>query len=290
MTGTGTGGGRRVEMVMGTAVGIDVRTPLPPRLLDRLLDGVFGWLRWVDDTFSTYRPGSPISRLARAEPAGLLPDAHEIPEIREVLERCAELRETTGGYFDAYAGGRLDPSGYVKGWAAERVSGALAAAGATDHCVNAGGDVRVRGWAGPGTAWRIGIRHPHRDVVCKVLAARDLAVATSGSYARGPHIIDPHRARAVTEPGSVTVAGPDLAVADAYATALYAMGSMRARSFALPEPYDFLIITDDGRGLSTPGFARHVITPSPARVRPPTQPDVRRAEGQASGCRDRYST
>ncbi len=70
-------------------------------------------------------------------------------------------------------------------------------------------------------------------------------------------ISHPRAGRPVTDLGSVTVVGPDLAVADAYATALYAMGPLRARAFSLPEAYEFLIITDDGRGLSTPGFSHY---------------------------------
>jgi thiamine biosynthesis lipoprotein len=244
-------GSHRVEMVMGMPIGIDIRTALPQRELRSLLDDTYEWLRQVDGTFSTYKTDSQVSRLARGE------KIDPSPEVVEVLGRCAEMRASTGGFFDAYAGGTLDPSGYVKGWAAERVSRALTAAGAVDHCVNAGGDVRVRGSARPGVAWRVGIRDPRRDVVCKVVFAHDLAVATSGGYARGAHIIDPHTGRPATDLGSVTVVGPDLAIADAYATALYAMGPLRARAFRLPEAYEFLIITGDGRGLSTPGFSHY---------------------------------
>jgi len=52
-----------------------------------------------------------------------------------------------------------------------------------------------------------------------VVAATDLAVATSGAYERGAHILDPHTGRppAGVLSVSVTVAGPDLATADAYA-------------------------------------------------------------------------
>lgn len=244
-------GAHRVETVMGTPIGIDIRTALPQRELRSMLDDAFAWLRWVDGTFSTYKPDSQISRLARGEKVDLS------PEVVEVLDRCAEMRASTDGFFDTHAGGTLDPSGYVKGWAVEKVSRRLTAAGAVDHFVNAGGDVRVRGSARPGVAWRVGIRDPRHDVVRTILFAHDLAVATSGGRAHGGHIIDPHAHRSVTDPGSVTVVGPDLAVADAYATALYAMGPLRARAFIVPATYNFLIITGDGRSLSTPGFSHY---------------------------------
>ena len=136
-------GARRVEHVMGTAITMDVRDDLEAVALQAALDDAFGWLRWVDDTFSTYKPDSQVSRLGRGELA--LRECH--PMVRAVLERCEKLRDLTHGYFDARAraGRALDPSGLVKGWAVEQASELLAAAGAVNHCANAGGDVALRG-------------------------------------------------------------------------------------------------------------------------------------------------
>ena len=53
---------------------------------------------------------------------------------------------------------------------------------------------------------------------------------------------------------SVTVVGPDLATADAYATAAFAMGVDGPRWTAGLDGYDALTILADGRVLSTPGF------------------------------------
>lgn len=109
-----------------------------------------------------------------------------------MLARCADLWGDTDGYFDAYATGRWDPSGYVKGWAAQVASDRLVAAGAGQHCLNAGGDVRVRGHSSSGQPWRIGVRHPwDASATCLVLTGTDLAVATSGVYERGHHVLIP---------------------------------------------------------------------------------------------------
>jgi FAD:protein FMN transferase len=173
---------------------------------------VFAWLRWVDATFSTYRADSEISRLDRGE----LDDLH--PLVREVLARCEALRRETHGYFDPRAGGRLDPSGYVKGWAVERA----AAFGRGRFMIDAGGDVVLRG------TWRVGVRHPHeRDKLAAAITVSDCAVATSGAYERGAHVIDPHTGRPATGLSSVTVVGRDLGTADAYATAAFAAGDPR---------------------------------------------------------------
>src|SRR6266511_4231496 len=123
----------RVERVMGTMVSLRLRDPAPTALLDRVL----AWLHRVDQIFSTYRADSQISRLAR----GAVTLDRCDPDVRLVLALCERLRETSGGYFDAWAAGpgRLDPSGVVKGWSVEVASELLAAGGAADHLINAGG-------------------------------------------------------------------------------------------------------------------------------------------------------
>ncbi|GAB3861169.1 hypothetical protein GCM10029963_65230 [Micromonospora andamanensis] len=147
---------RRVEHVMGTPVSLDIADDRPPTVLAARADEVFAWLREVDARFSTYRPDSEVCRFDRGEL--LLSEASA--DLRRVLERCADLWGATDGFFDAYATGGLDPSGYVKGWAVQVASDRLRAAGIDNHCLNAGGDVRVRGHSSTGLPWRIGVRHP----------------------------------------------------------------------------------------------------------------------------------
>lgn len=207
---------------MGTVFTLDVRAPGVPA---RAVDGAVAWLHRVDAVFSTYRPDSEVSRLGRGE---LALDSCSA-DVRAVLARCAELSAETGGFFSARPGGTLDPSGYVKGWAIERASELLRAAGSTNHCVNGGGDVQCVGEAAPGRPWRIGITHPARpgDLAGIVAGAAgaDLAVATSGTAERGAHVLDPHTGRPPEGLLSVTVIGTRLADVDAYATAAFAMGT-----------------------------------------------------------------
>jgi len=212
-------------------------------------DAAFAWLRFVDTTFSTYRPDSEVCRLDRGELA--LGEAH--PLVREVLARCERLRARTGGYFDARAAGRLDPAGLVKGWAVDRAAALLSEAGARRFCVNAGGDVVVRG--GP---WRVGVQHPReRDRIAAVLSLTDAAVATSGAYERGEHIVDPLAGRPARGALSVTVIGRDLATADAYATAAFAMGERGPAWTARLRGCGAMTILAGDRVLYTERFLRH---------------------------------
>jgi thiamine biosynthesis lipoprotein len=88
-----------------------------------------------------------------------------------------------------------------------------------------------------------------------VLEAEDLAIATSGEYLRGQHVLDPHTGKPATGILSVTVTGPDLATADAYATAAFAMGERLAPHWlARLRGYESLIILSDERVLSTPSL------------------------------------
>ncbi|MGC4804254.1 FAD:protein FMN transferase [Micromonospora sp. DT233] len=231
---------------MGTAISLDLADDLPAARLDALADDVFDWLREVDARFSTYRADSEVCRFDRGEV--LLSEASAA--LRAVLERCAELWGDTDGFFDAYATGRLDPSGYVKGWAAQVASDRLLASGAANHCLNAGGDVRVRGLSAGGRPWRVGVRHPWEPMsTCLVLAGTDLAVATSGVYERGAHVLDPRRGAPATGLRSVTVVGPDLGVADAYATAAVAMGTAGIGWLDRLPGHLHAVVTDDGRCL-----------------------------------------
>ena len=54
----------------------------------------------------------------------------------------------------------------------------------------------------------------------------------------------------------MTITGPELATADAYATAAFAMGEDGPGWTASLAGYEALTILADGRVLSTPGFPR----------------------------------
>jgi thiamine biosynthesis lipoprotein len=57
-----------------------------------------------------------------------------------------------------------------------------------------------------------------------VVALTDMSVATSGSYERGPHIVDGRTRQPAHGLTSVSVIAEDLTVADVLATTVYAMG------------------------------------------------------------------
>jgi thiamine biosynthesis lipoprotein len=234
---------------MGTVFSIDIR---PPGLDEAAVEEAVQWLHQVDATFSTYRLDSQVNRLARGE----LALAECTPDVVTVLQRCAELEGETGGFFSARSDGTLDPSGYVKGWAIQAASDMLLTAGSTNHCVNGGGDVQCAGDSAPGQPWRIGIAHPHQpgDLVA-VVAGSGIAVATSGTAERGTHVLDPHTRLPPGGHASITVVGPHLSVADAYATAAFAMGAAACGWLETRPGYRGLGVATDGSTWVTSGWA-----------------------------------
>jgi thiamine biosynthesis lipoprotein len=220
------------EQVWGTVVVLDLRDPdgsLPqaPQVDDAVAAAVRE-LHWVDEVFSPFRPDSEVSQMRRGElpPTRLDPAEPRQAALLQVVEQCEVGRRLTGGAFDPWRlPGGFDPSGLVKGWAAQRVADLLVDAGVRHVSVNAGGDVVTRGLAAPGAEWRIGVRHPeHVDSLAAVVGCRDSTVATSGFYERGEHVHDVARARCGQGARSATVVGPDGGLADALATALLVAG------------------------------------------------------------------
>lgn len=211
-------------------------------------------LHAIDAAFSTYRPDSVISRMARGERVGY--DA----EVAEVLERCAEIEADTDGAFSSRPDGRLDPGGWVKGWAIEEVSRLLSAAGSRNHLIVGGGDVQARGEPEPGRPWTVGIADPRRPGrYAALVSGHDFAVATSGTAERGNHIIDPVIGRPATGFASVTLIGDRIARTDAYATAVFAMGPNRGLAWVEErDGYEAYAVLPDGRTVETEGFARYL--------------------------------
>ena len=241
----------RVEQIMGMPIVIDVRDADDGSALDPLFD----WFRFVDATFSTYIPDSDINKLNRGEIT--LADAH--PSVREVLEHCEQLRSETSGFFDVSARDPryIDPSGFVKGWSVDRAVAIADRMGWSNYAISAGGDMRLRGGARPEPVWRVGIQHPENPTqVVAVVCGDDIAVATSGAYIRGEHVINPHTRQPPEGVLSVTITGPELATTDAYATAAFAMGLDGPAWTARLSGYEAMTIRADGRSLHTPGFPK----------------------------------
>src|SRR6185437_15951894 len=103
----------------------------------------------------------------------------------------------------------------------------------------------------PGRGWRIGIRHPWRaNAFAAIIEVTD-AIATSGSYERGAHLIDPFTGQPASRAASATVIGPSLAFADALATAVAVGGDGAFALVAGLDHYACYLIRKDGSETDT---------------------------------------
>ena len=255
-----------VEEVMGTMVSIDVRAPF---VHDAAIGSVVRWLHEVDARFSTYRESSEIMQVARNE----ISIAQRSQDMRDVLDACSDLVRVTGGAFDPYcvagpSGTLLDPSGYVKGWSVQRAAELLESHGATNFCINAGGDIAIRGVPARGALWQIGIRHPlQADQLAAVVGASGpLAIASSATYERGAHIIDPHTGAPAGAALAATVVGPDAGIADAFATAVFVMGIDGLDWIERQAGYEAYVITTDHTTAWSSGFPKAIEPRTPERA------------------------
>jgi thiamine biosynthesis lipoprotein len=244
-----------VEQIMGMPISIHVRGDAPRS--DHVAAAVqraFAQLRWVDAVFSTWKVDSQVSRLQRGELA--LADCDR--EVREVAQLCEQARERTEGWFDADlptpdGGRRFDPTGLVKGWAVERAGRLLADLDGHDFMINAGGDVTLGCRRADTPDWTIGIENPaDRSQLVATVPLRSGGVATSGTAARGAHILEPETGRPATGLGSVTVIGPSLMWADVYATAAFARGPGCESWLRTLDQHAALVVDLDGRLTTTP--------------------------------------
>ena len=216
-------------------------------------------LHRADATFSTWRPDSPVSRLRRGE----ITRAQAPAEVAEILDRCAVARELSGGWFDPWAvPGGFDPSGYVKGWAARKALAAFRASGICGVLVNAAGDIASSGGMGDGRPFRIGIADPRSPLSLAEIVELDGAIATSGTYERGEHLIDPHSGRPAARVASASVTGPDLGLADALSTALAVAGDPGLAFIDKLDGYEALIINFDGSRRRTGRFPVAAVGPA----------------------------
>jgi len=244
---------KQTRLLMGMPITVEV---VEPSVTRDDLERVFASFAAVDETFSTYKEASEISRLNRGELA--LEDASE--QVKTVLRLSEQTRQETRGYFNIEHAGSIDPSGLVKGWAIQQAADILRQRGFRHFYIDAGGDIQVAG-KNQGRLWRIGIRNPfNRGENVKVLALTERGVATSGSAIRGQHIYNPHDPETpLLDIVSITVIGPNIYEADRFATAAFAMGRRGILFIEQLEGFEGYMIDAQARATFTSGFERYVL-------------------------------
>lgn len=225
----------------------------------KVIFDVYKYFRYIDDTFSTFKENSEISKINN----GILQIKNANRDVKKIFSLCEQTKSETGGYFDILHNGKYDPSGLVKGWAIYQASKIILSSGYNNFYIEAGGDIQASGNNEEGKPWRVGIRNPFRhEEIIKVLLAKNIGIATSGTYIRGEHIYNPFD---VNPNGgenamiSLTVIGPNIYDADRIATAGFAMGNKGIEFILSLRGFEGYMINREGKAIYTPGFTKYTL-------------------------------
>ncbi len=244
---------RVTRLTMGMPVTVEV---VDATVTADVIDRVFAYFRWVDETFSPFKATSEVERMNRGE----LQPREASEDLRQILRLAEQTKQQTDGYFDVGTAPHFNPSGIVKGWAIWQVAQRLCNDGWQHFYVDAGGDIQAHGLNAEGSPWRVGIRNPFNvQQIIKVILPGERGVATSGTYERGEHIYNPKDdRRPVNDVVSLTVIGPNVYDADRFATAAFAMGRAGISFLENLPGYDAYAVDPHGTATMTSAFSRYV--------------------------------
>jgi len=242
---------RQKQLALGTFVEITIADGgVSQAHKIKVLSNCFSHINRIENLLSRYNPDSDISRVNDLAWHGPVPID---PLTIDVLKKAVEFYELTDGAFDVtkQAGGsslieidvventvllkkedlKIDLGAIAKGFAVDEAVMVLKGLRIKNALINAGGDMYCLGKGLKGKGWRIGIQDPHdKKKLLDTMWVKNKAVATSGDYEQGPHIVDPGiNAHVVDAPESITIIAPDCTTADALATAVSVLGEERGK-------------------------------------------------------------
>jgi thiamine biosynthesis lipoprotein len=241
---------RQERTIMGMPISIEI---VSSGIGQKDFDEIFNFFVYVDEKFSTYKPTSETSQINN----GLIKEHQYSQDMKEVIKLSNETARETNGFFTTVAkDASFDPLGLVKGWAIYKASILLEKRGLNNFYIEAGGDIQTKGKNADQEKWSVGIRNPfNRDEVVKIVYLSGQGIATSGTYARGQHIINPLEPNVpITEIVSLTVIGPNVYEADRFATAAFAMGKSGIEFIENLEGFEGYMIDSQGIATYTNGF------------------------------------
>lgn len=235
------------EDVLGTSLDCQVMAPTEADA-QRAIEAIVRRFGELEGELSRYRKDSALSELnshQRSLGLSTLPESlqHLLTEglawhhrSKGVFYPCREplLDPVSGQLMPPYLieGGRLkrravpiiDLDGIAKGYIIDQAAAAARAASpsVSGLLINCGGDIVVRGRPSADALWSVAVADPNHAAdnadPLVTLKLRDRAVASSGNYERGPHLMDPSTGRASDVIAGATVVAADAETADVLAT------------------------------------------------------------------------
>lgn len=245
---------KETRQVMGMSATIELADK---QATEANIEAIFDYFKYVDEAFSTYKKTSEISQIN----AGQIMPQNYSTDMQKVLAACEITKQETRGYFDIIHNEKLDPSGYVKGWAIQRATTKLLEQGLENFYLEISGDIQLMGCSSVGEPWVIGIRNPFNpSEIIKRVSLSGKGIATSGTSMQGQHIYNPLIPNTpITQVVSLTVISKDIVDSDRFATAAFAMGTQGIAFIAQIPSFEGYQIDALGVATFTPGFSQYVV-------------------------------
>ncbi|MEP6710624.1 MAG: FAD:protein FMN transferase [Candidatus Saccharibacteria bacterium] len=147
---------------------------------------LFNLFKDINRKFSPYLESSEVSLFSNGD----LQPSQLTNELKLIIDQSNYFEKMTDGYFSTYYAGMFDPSGYVKAWAIDTACSMLTNLGYDTFLINIAGDMVAHGDT---KKWNLAIQDPFdKHGILGTVQLSNQSIATSGSYIRDSHIIDPH--------------------------------------------------------------------------------------------------
>jgi len=241
------------------------------------------WAKVSPETFEVIQRSQKISGLSegafditiapliqiwrKARERGAPPSSEEVKKILNLVNFRNLLTRSDGKVFLKKKGMAIELGGIAKGYAVDRAFGILASLGYKNLIINAGGDLRSKGFKN-NQPWSIGIQHPRSaEKVMATISVSDSAIATSGDYEkfflhqgkRYHHILNPKTGFPADGCQSVIILSKDGMMADGLATAVFVLGTEKGYTLCQRlEGVECLIVDREGRTMMTPGLKERI--------------------------------
>jgi len=175
------------------------------------------------------------AHFAKAHPA---PDGPAADKRAEALSKVGyqHIKVSSDRIALLKAGSAITLNGIAQGYATDRVTETLRAAGLSTTLVNMG-EIRAIGAKPDGTPWQVGLADPDKPgVLNETIGLADRAVATTAgagfrfdAAGRFTHLFDPTTGRSPSRYRSVSIIAPTATEADAFSTAFSLLPVSRIR-------------------------------------------------------------
>lgn len=161
----------------------------------------------------------------------------------------------------------IDVGGIGKGYATDFLVSNLKKSGVKSALVSLAGNVYALGKKPDGKEWKVAINDPDQVLpYIGVLSVHDQTVVTAGAYERGfeqdsvwyHHIFDSTTGYpSSSDLKSVTIISQNSTMADAFSTAIFILGSEKAKELYANYPtFEYVLITNNNHILTSPGIVK----------------------------------